>query len=137
MTVSAERRAENVRNVPVSATIIGEEALNALNSGGQDMQMLAGRAPSLQVESSFGRGFPRFYLRGYGNVDFHQNASQPVSLIYDDVVQESAVLKGFPAFDLERIEVLRGPQGSCSAGIPRPVWSSSIPCGRRKRRAAI
>lgn len=112
VTVSAERRAENVRNVPVSATIIGEETLNALNSGGQDMQMLAGRAPSLQVESSFGRGFPRFYLRGYGNVDFHQNASQPVSLIYDDVVQESPVLKGFPAFDLERIEVLRGPQGS-------------------------
>jgi iron complex outermembrane receptor protein len=112
VTVSAERRAENVKNVPVSATIIGDDALGALNSGGLDMQMLAGRAPSLQVESSFGRGFPRFYLRGYGNVDFHQNASQPVSLIYDDVVQESAVLKGFPAFDLERIEVLRGPQGS-------------------------
>lgn len=112
VTVSAERRAENVKNVPVSATIIADDALGALNSGGLDMQMLAGRAPSLQVESSFGRGFPRFYLRGYGNVDFHQNASQPVSLIYDDVVQESAVLKGFPAFDLERIEVLRGPQGS-------------------------
>ncbi|MGV7210802.1 TonB-dependent receptor [Oxalobacteraceae bacterium A2-2] len=112
VTVSAERRAENVKNVPVSATIISEDALDALNSSGMDMQMLAGRAPSLQVESSFGRGFPRFYLRGYGNVDFHQNASQPVSLIYDDVVQESAVLKGFPAFDLERIEVLRGPQGS-------------------------
>lgn len=112
VTVSAERRAENVKNVPVSATIIGDDTLGALNSSGLDMQMLAGRAPSLQVESSFGRGFPRFYLRGYGNVDFHQNASQPVSLIYDDVVQESAVLKGFPAFDLERIEVLRGPQGS-------------------------
>ncbi|MRX08658.1 TonB-dependent receptor plug domain-containing protein [Pseudoduganella sp. FT25W] len=112
VTVSAERRAENVKNVPVSATIIADDTLGALNSGGLDMQMLAGRAPSLQVESSFGRGFPRFYLRGYGNVDFHQNASQPVSLIYDDVVQESAVLKGFPAFDLERIEVLRGPQGS-------------------------
>lgn len=112
VTVSAERRAENIKNVPVSASIISDEALNALNTGGQDLQMLAGRVPSLNVESSFGRSFPRFYLRGYGNVDFHQNASQPVSLVYDDVVLESPVLKGFPAFDLERIEVLRGPQGS-------------------------
>jgi iron complex outermembrane receptor protein len=112
VTVSAERRQENIKNVPVSASIISDDALNALNSGGLDMQMLAGRVPSLNVESSFGRSFPRFYIRGYGNVDFHQNASQPVSLVYDDVVLESPVLKGFPAFDLERIEVLRGPQGS-------------------------
>jgi iron complex outermembrane receptor protein len=68
--------------------------------------------PSLNIESSFGRAFPRFYIRGYGNTDFRLNASQPVSLVYDDVVQENPILKGFPAFDLERIEVLRGPQGT-------------------------
>jgi iron complex outermembrane receptor protein len=112
VTVSAERHQENIKNVPVSASIISDDELNALNSGGLDMQMLAARVPSLNVESSFGRSYPRFYIRGYGNVDFHQNASQPVSLVYDDVVLESPVLKGFPAFDLERIEVLRGPQGS-------------------------
>ena len=58
------------------------------------------------------RAFPRFYIRGLGNTDFDLNASQPVSLIYDEVVQESPLLKGFPVFDLERIEVLRGPQGT-------------------------
>ena len=68
--------------------------------------------PSLNIESSFGRAFPRFYLRGYGNTDFRLNASQPVSLVYDDVVQENPILKGFPVFDIGRIEVLRGPQGS-------------------------
>src|SRR5690606_9041290 len=43
---------------------------------------------------------------------FDLNASQPVSLVYDDVVQESPLLKGFPLFDLAGVEVLRGPQGT-------------------------
>jgi iron complex outermembrane receptor protein len=84
----------------------------ALTSGGEDVRLLAGRVPSLNVESSFGRAYPRFYIRGYGKSDFHLNASQPVSLVYDDVVQENPILKGFPIFDLAQVEVLRGPQGT-------------------------
>ncbi len=112
VTVTAERRVENVRDVPSSVSVLNSELLDALNTSGQDLRMLAGRVPSLNIESSFGRAFPRFYLRGYGNTDFRLNASQPVSLVYDDVVQENPILKGFPAFDLDRIEVLRGPQGT-------------------------
>jgi iron complex outermembrane receptor protein len=74
--------------------------------------MLSGRVPSLNIESSFGRAFPRFYIRGYGNTDFRSNASQPVSLIYDEIVQENPILKGFPVFDVDHIEVLAGPQGT-------------------------
>jgi iron complex outermembrane receptor protein len=112
VTVTAERRVENVRDVPSSISVLNADLLDALNTGGQDLRMFAGRVPSLNIESSFGRAFPRFYLRGYGNTDFRLNASQPVSLVYDDVVQENPILKGFPAFDLDRIEVLRGPQGT-------------------------
>jgi iron complex outermembrane receptor protein len=71
-----------------------------------------GRVANLTIESSFGRVFPRFYIRGYGNTDFDLNASQPVSFVVDDVVQENPILKGFPVFDIERVEVLRGPQGT-------------------------
>ena len=112
VTVTAERRVENAQQVPSSISVLNSDLLEALNTSGQDVRMLAGRVPSLNIESSFGRAFPRFYLRGYGNTDFRLNASQPVSLVYDDVVQENPILKGFPAFDLDRIEVLRGPQGS-------------------------
>ncbi len=110
--VTSERRTENIRDVPSSVSAVSGEDLDVLSTGGQDVRLLAGRVPSLNVESSFGRAFPRFYIRGYGNGDFRLNASQPVSLIYDDVVQENPILKGFPIFDLDQIEVLRGPQGT-------------------------
>ena len=112
VNVTAERRTENVQDVPSSVSTISGELLDVLNTSGQDLRLFSGRVPSLNIESSFGRAFPRFYIRGYGNTDFRLNASQPVSLVYDDIVQENPILKGFPAFDLDRIEVLRGPQGS-------------------------
>ena len=112
VTVTAERRVENIKDVPSSVSTLSGEKLDVLSSGGQDIRLLSGRVPSLNIESSFGRAFPRFYIRGYGNPDFRANASQPVSLVYDDVVLESPLLKGFPIFDLARVEVLAGPQGS-------------------------
>ena len=83
ITVTAERREENIKDVPVSISTLSGEKLDIINSGGQDIRMLAARVPSLNIESSFGRAFPRFYIRGYGNTDFDLNASQPVSLVYD------------------------------------------------------
>ena len=112
ITVTAERRLENIRDVPSSVSALQGDILEALGTSGQDVRALSGRVPSLNIESSFGRAFPRFYIRGYGNTDFRLNASQPVSLVYDDVVQENPILKGFPVFDVERVEVLRGPQGT-------------------------
>ena len=112
VTVTADRRVENIRDVPSSVSSLQGEILEVLNSGGQDIRLLAGRVPSLNIESSFGRAFPRFYIRGIGNTDFDLNASQPVSLVYDDVVQENPILKGFPIFDMATIEVLNGPQGT-------------------------
>jgi iron complex outermembrane receptor protein len=110
--VTAQRRSENVQDIPVSVGTINDDQLMAINSAGADVRALAGRVPSLNIESSFGRTFPRFYIRGLGNTDFDLNASQPVSVVYDDVVLENPILKGFPAFDVDRIEVLRGPQGT-------------------------
>jgi iron complex outermembrane receptor protein len=112
VTVTAERRTENIKDVPSSVSTISGEKLDVLNSSGEDVRVLSGRVPSLNIESSFGRAFPRFYIRGYGNTDFHLNASQPVSLVYDDVVQENPILKGFPVFDVDQVEVLAGPQGT-------------------------
>ncbi|WP_035375355.1 TonB-dependent receptor [Pseudoduganella violaceinigra] len=110
--VTAQRRAEPLQEVPFNVSVLRGEALDVLAASGRDLRFLASRMPSLHVESDFGRSFPRFYLRGLGNTDFDLNAAQPVSVVYDDVVQESPLLKSFPVFDLQQVEVLRGPQGS-------------------------
>jgi len=111
--VTATKREESVQDVALSITALSGDRLNMMTSGtGEDIRFLRGKVPSLNIESSFGRAFPRFYIRGWGNTDFDINASQPVSLVYDEVVQENPMLKGFPIFDVERIEVLRGPQGT-------------------------
>jgi iron complex outermembrane receptor protein len=110
--VTAQRRAENIQDVPLSVASLEGGRLGAMLEGGGDIQVLAARVPSLHVESSNGRLAPRFYIRGLGNVDFDLAASQPVSIIVDEVVLENVILKSFPLFDIERVEVLRGPQGT-------------------------
>jgi outer membrane receptor protein involved in Fe transport len=110
--VTANRREENLQDVAVSAEILDTERLGAVFSGAGDITALAGTVPGLNIESSNGRVAPRFYIRGLGNTDFDLAASQPVSVLLDDVVLENVTLKSFPVFDVERVEVLRGPQGT-------------------------
>ncbi|HEY4645566.1 MAG TPA: TonB-dependent receptor [Steroidobacteraceae bacterium] len=112
LVVTATRRAENIQDVPVSVSAVEGERLAAMFEGGDDIRALATRVPSLYAESSNGRLAPRFYIRGLGNSDFDLAASQPVSIIVDEVVLENVILKSFPLFDIERVEVLRGPQGT-------------------------
>jgi len=110
--VTGARRIENLKEVPLSISAMKGEAIETVTVSGQDIRAISGRVPSLNVESDFGRSFPRFYVRGLGNTDFDLNASQPVGLVFDDVVQENPILKGFPLFDIEQVELLRGPQGT-------------------------
>ncbi|MDX1643914.1 MAG: TonB-dependent receptor plug domain-containing protein, partial [Thermoanaerobaculia bacterium] len=112
ITVTAQKREQDPQDVPISLSTLDTEQVDLLTAGGADVKFLSGRVPSLVMESSFGRAFPRFYIRGLGNTDFDLNASQPVSLVYDEVVLENPIVKGMPIWDIERVEVLRGPQGT-------------------------
>lgn len=110
--VNAMRRADDLQDVAMSVATMSGSQVSMLLDGGADVHSLASRLPSLYVEGSSGRTAPRFYIRGLGNTDFDLTASQPVSVVVDDVVMENVLLKGFPLFDLEQVELLRGPQGS-------------------------
>ena len=112
ITVTAQRRSEDLQKTPLSVAAVAGEQLRDVQSGGEDILALSGRVPSLYAETTTGRIFPRFYIRGLGNIDFYLGASQPVSIIHDEVVLEHVVLKSNPVFDVAQVEVLRGPQGS-------------------------
>ena len=112
ITVTAQKRTQTIQEVPSSVVAITSESLDDYLGAGENIRALAARVPSLQVESSNGRQSPRFYIRGLGNTDFDVNASQPVSLVLDEVALENPVLKGVPLFDIARVEVLNGPQGT-------------------------
>ena len=111
--VTAQRRTENAMSVPIAVSVLSSDKLNDYSAaGGDTLLSLSGKVPGLYAETSTGRIFPRFYIRGLGNIDFYLGASQPVEIVMDDVVEEHVVLKSNPAFDIAQVEVLKGPQGS-------------------------
>lgn len=112
ITVTAQKRTQSIQEVPISIATLSGEQFDSIFAGGEDILALAVRIPGLYAETSNGRVAPRFYIRGLGNTDFDLAASQPVSIVMDDVVKENVILKSFPLFDVQQVEVIRGPQGT-------------------------
>jgi iron complex outermembrane receptor protein len=112
VVVTAQRKPEYAKDVPIAVTSLSPGVVDALTASGEDIRALSAEVPSLLIESSFGRTYPRFYIRGLGNSDYTYNAQQPVGVVVDDVVIENPILKAFPVFDIQDVEVLRGPQGT-------------------------
>jgi iron complex outermembrane receptor protein len=110
--VTAQKREQALTEVPAAVSTISGDLVKDYLGGAQDIRALAARVPGLNIETSNGRTQPRFYLRGLGNIDFDVNANQPVAMRFDNISLENNTLRSLPLFDIERIEVLKGPQGS-------------------------
>ncbi len=110
VVVSARKRNENLQNVGLAVTAIGGDSLQRLRIG--DLRDLVQQVPGLQVQTSFGMTNPAIFLRGVGVNDLGAIASGAVGLYHDGVYVGSPSAQLFQFFDLERVEVLRGPQGT-------------------------
>jgi iron complex outermembrane receptor protein len=110
VVVTAQKRSENLQNVPVSVTALtaGQLAETKMDSP----SALAAQIPNLQVGGVNGEGSPIFSLRGVSMFDYSLNQSSPVASYIDEVYKGNVVLFGVEMYDLERVEVLRGPQGT-------------------------
>ena len=112
IVVTAQKREQSLEDVPASVSTMSGNSVRDYLGSAENIRALAGRVPSLQIESSNGRTQPRFYIRGLGNIDFDNNANQPVAMVFDEIALENNVLRSLPLYDIERVEVLKGPQGS-------------------------
>jgi iron complex outermembrane receptor protein len=108
--VTATKRSESLQSVPISVTAFSAERIEQL--GLTDSQDIAAYTPNLQWTSGTGYSRPSIYLRGLGNNSFHVNANGAVGIYTDGVYLGSVIVHPFQLFDLERVEVLRGPQGT-------------------------
>jgi iron complex outermembrane recepter protein len=108
--VTAAKRAQNLQDVPISVSAIGGDALGAAHLTQADE--LVTQVPNLQLTSTVGDNTPIFALRGVSMSDYSLNQASPVATYYDEVYKGNFAFLGVTMFDLERIEVLRGPQGT-------------------------
>ena len=110
IVVTAEKRAESLQTVPVSVTALTSSQLAQVKL--DTPSDLVTQVPNLQVNGIVGEGSPLFSLRGVSMFDYSLNQSSPVASYIDEVYKGNFVLFGVELYDLERIEVLRGPQGT-------------------------
>ena len=111
ITVTAEKREENLQSVPISVTAFSGEDVR--QKGFSDSTDIAAQVPGLNIGTPVGEGNnPSITLRGVGLNDFNDNNEGPVSVYNDGVYVAALPAQTFQLFDLERVEVLRGPQGT-------------------------
>ena len=109
--VVATKRAENLQDVPLAVSAVTAEQLT--NQGIFETSDLNHSAPNLQVSSPYGQQQPNFSIRGVGvGTEFNANAASPVGVYVDEVYQSFRASHGQQLYDLQQIEVLRGPQGT-------------------------
>jgi iron complex outermembrane receptor protein len=110
IVVTAQRREEKLQDVPIAITALGSEQLKAQRLTGTGD--LAGIVPNLQATATTGDSTPIFALRGISMSDYSFNQNGPVATYFDEVYRGNVAILGVSMFDLERVEVLRGPQGT-------------------------
>jgi outer membrane receptor protein involved in Fe transport len=112
IVVTAEKREQNLQDTPIAIEALTEAAIE--NQGIIDIKSLFDAIPGVQgYEAPSSRGNVSFYLRGVGAGNPNSVSSDPANAIYiDGVYLGKATGNGVDAMDLERIEVLKGPQGT-------------------------
>jgi iron complex outermembrane receptor protein len=111
IVVTATKRSENLQDVPVAVSAISSSALQS--KGVFETSDLNGSMPNLQVSSPYGSQQPNFSLRGVGvGTEYNANAASPVGVYVDEVYQAFRASHGQQLYDLEQVEVVRGPQGT-------------------------
>ncbi len=107
--VTAQKRSESLQDVPIAIAAYSSESLKAL--GIVEASQLANVTPGLNSGSQAGSN-RNYYLRGVGTADLHLTAASAVGQYYDGVSLTSGFQARAALFDMERVEILKGPQNT-------------------------
>jgi iron complex outermembrane recepter protein len=109
--VTAQRREQQIQDVPIAITALDEAAIENLNS--RDIRDLTGSVPNVVISDvAIGPGLAQISIRGVNSQDPEKNFDPAVGIFLDNIYLGSSAFNLLDSFSLERIEVLRGPQGT-------------------------
>lgn len=109
VVVTAQRRAQSLQDVPVTVTAFGAEQVEEARI--REVQDVATLTPGLQFDA-FPSSQPRIAIRGIGSSDRGAAGDPSAAVFLDEIYIGRPAAVAFDAFDVERIEVLKGPQGT-------------------------
>ncbi len=109
VVVTAQKRSESIQDVPIAISALSGNQLDALAISNTDDLLKAFSNLSVKPGGASNTGFS---IRGVGTDNFHVTAQQAVGQYMDEVSLVSPFVSTFGLFDLERVEVLRGPQNT-------------------------
>jgi iron complex outermembrane recepter protein len=107
VVVTAQRREQKLQDVPVSVTAFSETAIN--DAGIKNTADFMALTPNVSFDESFTVGNSFVTMRGVEQIN---NADSPVAIVIDGVPQGNQKQLKMDLYDIERIEVLKGPQGA-------------------------
>ncbi len=110
IVVTAERREGSLQDTPISLSVVGGGDLEAANV--QDLQDIGGSVPGLVISSTGTHGHHPFSIRGISPATIGTTIDDPVGIYIDGVYVGRAPGVMTDLFYIDRIEVLRGPQGT-------------------------
>jgi len=110
IVVTAQKREQNLMDVGIAITALTGEQVREL--GMRDTTWIPDMAPGVQLVQPNSRQSYGFAVRGVLQVDFADHQEHPTAVYVDEAYVSQASASGFQLFDLEQVEVLRGPQGT-------------------------
>ena len=110
IVVTAQKRSEDVQDVPIAITALSSSTLEKQRV--TDVTSLDNLVPGLRIAAADAAANPKIFIRGAGLNDFNPTSSSGVGLYVDGVYIGSPLAQFSTFYDLDRVEVLRGPQGT-------------------------
>ena len=107
--VTAQKREQSLQDVSIAISAFDSAQLTEL--GLTSVEQLATIIPNVELSDARGAGLPTWVIRGAGLEDFNANNTPVSAIFYDEVYMTSNALGGIGLFDVDRVEVLKGPQG--------------------------